>query len=251
MALAIFKTTGRKTHELFSSFSFFFQFFGALISQLIRHGNRVRWRKIIVANLHFSASIVIPLVLISMLIGMALAVSIHLTLARFNLQQQAMVIIQSTMLRDIAPLPIGFVLCVHCGLNLIEKDHPSLHLPPKIVLWETIIPLFAGINIAALLLYTYVFSSFLFSAYITSYFILNTNTDEYLLRLSQIINPLEAIESLLKTLIYATTACLVAGYYYYAVASEIIPTRKAVSRIITRGLFWLLVLSVTFKLIVL
>ncbi|OGV49185.1 MAG: hypothetical protein A3F46_04460 [Legionellales bacterium RIFCSPHIGHO2_12_FULL_42_9] len=183
-----------------------------------------------------------------MLIGMALTVGIHLTLARFHLQQQAMVIIQTTMLRDIAPLPIGFVLCVHCGLNLIEKNHPSLHQSPKVVLLETIIPLFAGINIAALLLYTYVFISFLFSAYITSYFILETNTDEYLLRLSQIINPDEAIESLVKTVVYATTASLIAGYYYYAVASEVMPTRQAVSRIITRSLFWLIVISVGLKL---
>lgn len=250
MTLAIIKTTGRKVHEIFSAFSLFFQFFGELVSQLLRHGNRVTWRKIIVANLAFAGTIVVPLVLISMLIGMALTVSIHLTLARFNLQQQAMMIIQTTMLRDIAPLPIGFVLCVHCGLNLIEKDHPSLHKSPKVVLWETIIPLFAGINIAALLLYTYIFISFLFSAFITSYFILETNTDEYLLRLSQIINPYEAIESLAKTFVYASTAALVAGYYYYAVASRILPTRQAVSRIITRSLFWLIVLSVTFKLII-
>ncbi len=250
MISTILKKTGKKTYQLVETFFFFFEFLGALISQLLRHGNKVTWRKMIVANLHFGTSIVIPLILISMLIGIALTVSVHLTLARFHLQQQAMVIVQTAMLRDIAPLPIGFVLCVHCGLNLIEKDHPSLHQEPKIILWETIIPLFAGINIAALLLYSYVFTSFLFSAYISSYFILESNTDEYLLNLSQLINPCQAIESIVKTLSYATTACLVAGYYYYAVASEIIPTRKAVSRIITRSLFWLLLLSVALKLFI-
>ena len=248
MASAILETTGKKIHKFFGAFTFFFQFFGELVSQFLRHGNRVTWRKIIAANLHFGTTIVIPLILVSMLIGMALTVSIHLTLAHFHLQQKAMVIIQTTMLRDIAPLPIGFVFCVHCGLNLIEEDHPSLHQLPKVVILETIVPLFAGINITALLLYTYVFLSFLFSAYITSYFILETNTNEYLLRLSQIINPYEVIESLVKTVAYASTAALVAAYYYYAVASKVIPTRQAVSRIITRSLFWLIVLSVGFKL---
>ena len=248
MFSTIFKNTGKKIEGLFRSFVFFFQFLGELFSQLFSNANKIAWRQIIIANLHAASSIVIPLILISMLIGMALTVSIHLTLARFHLQQQAMIIVQSTMLRDIAPLPIGFVLCVHCGMNLIEKDHPSLHQPPKTVLLETILPLFAGINIAALLLYTYVFVSFLFSAFITSYFILETNTDEYLLRLSQIINPYETLESLGKTFTYATIACLVAGYYYYAVANNLISIRVAVSRIITRSLFWLLLVSVSFKL---
>ena len=248
MASTFFKNFDKKTYEFIRPFPFFFQFLGESVSQLLRHGNRVAWRNTIITNLQAGSSLVIPLILISMLIGMALTVSIHFTLARFHLQEQAMVIIQTTMIRDIAPLPIGFILCVHCGLNLIEKDHPSLHQPPKVVLLETIIPLFAGINITALLLYTYVFTSFLCSVFITSYFILETNTDEYLLRLSQSINPLEIIDSLIKTFIYATIASLIAGFYYYAVANNAISTRQAVSRIITRSLFWLIVVSVLFKL---
>ena len=237
-------------NQLYFSVTFFFQFLGELISRALRHGNRIVWRKVLIANLYTGASIVIPLVLMSMLIGMAMALSIHITLTRFHVQQQAMLIAQTTMLRDIAPLPIGFVLCVHCGLNLIEKDHPSLHLQPKIVLLETIIPLIAAMNLTALLLYTYVVSSFLLSAFVTSYFILEANTDEYLFQLGGILSPIDLLGSLGKTLFFSTIASLVAGYYYYGVASNVISTRLAVSRVITRSLFWLIVISVSLKLMV-
>jgi ABC-type transporter Mla maintaining outer membrane lipid asymmetry permease subunit MlaE len=250
MPRILVKHVGKNVHELHRSVTFFFQFLGELISQVFRHGNKIVWRKTLVANLYTGASIVIPLILISMLIGMAMALSIHITLTRFHVQQQAMIIAQTTMLRDIVPLPIGFVLCVHCGLNLIERDHPSLHKPPKTVLLETIIPLLAGLNLTAMLLYAYVVSSFLLSAFITSYFILQINTDEYLFRLGDILNPLYLLSSLGKTLFFSTIASLIAGYYYYGVASNVISTRLAVSRVITRSLFWIIIISVSLKLVI-
>lgn len=250
MSAAIFKHTGRKVNEAFDAFVFFFQFLGELTSRVLRHARRIVWAPTIIANLQAGAIIVSPLIILSLLIGMAVTLSIHLTLSRFNLQHQATFILETTLLRDLAPLLIGFVLCVHCGLNLIDKNHPSLHKPPIVVLLETIIPLFAGINICGLILYTYVFTSFILGAFFTSYFILQANTDEYLLRLSEIIEPVDWLASLVKTLVYATIASFIAGYYYYGVASNVITTRQAVSRIITRSLFWLMVISGLFKIII-
>lgn len=74
------------------------------------------------------------------------------------------------------------------------------------------------------------------------------STDEYLLRLSEIINPADVITSLIKTILYASIASYTAGYYYYYVTNKVMPVRRAVSRIITRGLFWLVVISVLVKL---
>jgi hypothetical protein len=54
--------------------------------------------------------------------------------------------------------------------------------------------------------------------------------------------------SILKTLCYCTIVGLTTGYYYYEVAIHDIAVRRAVSRIITRGLFWILVCSAYFKL---
>ena len=189
----------------------------------------------------------LPLVIITMLMGISLALSIHFILARYNLQNEALFIAQDSMIKDIAPLPIGFVLCVHCGLNLIDKNHPSLHQPPQTVLLETIIPLIVAMNITAILLYTYVCSAFYTSVFLAFNYFLHTNTDEYLIKLSRIINPLDIGLSIGKTMLLATIASFIAGYYYYDVALRVLPTRKAVSRIITRGLFWLVVISVLIK----
>ncbi len=77
---------------------------------------------------------------------------------------------------------------------------------------------------------------------------LQISTDEYLLRLSEFMNPYDFGYSILKTVFYASIASFTAGYYYYDVANRILPTRRAVSRIITRGLLWLVVGSLILKL---
>ena len=250
MPLSLFKHTGKKSSELAESVIFFFQFLGALTDQIMNHWSRVIWHHTVSANLRVGASLVLPLVLISVLIGMAMALGIHVILAPFHLQQEAMIIAQTNLLQDLAPFTIGFVLCVHCGLNLIDTNHPSLNHPPYLVIRETIIPLMVGINITALSLYTYVYAAFILSVYFTSSFIVHTNTSEYLFRLAKIINTHELISSLIKTLGYTTLASLIASYYYYGVAYKIMTTRAAVSRVITRSLFWLIVISVLFKIIV-
>ena len=250
MPLFIFKHAGKQTTLISRSIIFFFQYLGELTDCIINRWSNVVWHHTVKSNLYVGATIVIPLIIITMLAGMSLAYSIHVVLTPYHIQDKAMIIAQTTLLRDFAPFTIGCVLCVHCGLNLIDKNHPSLNHPPRFVILETIIPLMVGINFTAVSLYTYVFSSFLLSVFITSYYIVHANMAEYTFRLAELINIHEIVSSLLKTLAYTTIASLVAGYYYYGVASKIITSRAAVSRVITRSLFWLIMVSVLFKLTV-
>lgn len=247
--LKVLGYTGKKFSEFINSVILFFQFLGELTDHILNNWQQVIWKHTIIANLRLGASILFPIMLISMLIGMGMAISIQLILAPYHLQQEAMVIAETSLLRDFAPFTIGFVLCVHCGLNLIDKDHPSLNKPPHIVLLETIVPLIVGLNFTAISLYTYVFASFLLSVFFISYYVVHTNIAEYLYRLSHIINSYELFNSLLKTLGYTTLASLITGYYYYGVAYKVISTRVAVSRVITRNLFWLVIVSVLLKLV--
>ena len=189
----------------------------------------------------------LPLIFVSLLMGMSLAISINYILAPFNLQQQAMLIAENAIIHDFAPMTIGFVLCAQCGLNLIDFYHPDQRQTPDKVLLETIIPLVTGINITALLLFTYVSLAFFVSVLFTFYYFLQLDTHEYLIRLSAVINYADLISSLCKTILYATIASFTAGYYYYDVANRVLSTRKAVSRIITRGLFWLIAMNVLLK----
>lgn len=244
----LFKWTGKKTTANWQALIFFFQFIGDLSSNLLGNWPNIIWKRTFISTLKAGTAIVLPLILVSMLLGISLTFSIHYILAPFNLQNKALFIAQNSLIRDFAPLIIGFVLCVQCGLNLIDAKHPSLHQPLQKVLLETIIPLIFSINFTALLLYAYISVSFYISVFFTFYYFLHSNTHEYLLKLSGIINPIELLSSLSKTVIFATIGSITAGYYYYDVANRVIPTRKAVSRIITRGLFWLVIISVLLKI---
>ncbi|WP_058526073.1 ABC transporter permease [Legionella erythra] len=248
MALILFQRTGEKAGALLQSTLFFFVFFGNFFYSLVCNWNAITWRESFFATLRAGTWVVIPLLFVSMLMGTSLAVSIHYMLAPYNLQHQGMLIAQNTVIHDFAPLTIGFVLCTQCGLNLIDFYHPSLHEDPQKVLLENIIPLVAGFNVTALLLYTYVSLGFLTSIFLTFYYYLKADINEYLIRLGDVITLADLLNSLCKTILYATIASFTAGYYYYDVANRILPTRKAVSRIITRGLFWLITVSVVLKL---
>ncbi|KTC69441.1 ABC transporter permease [Legionella birminghamensis] len=240
--------TGKKFFNLQRAITLFFIYLGHLSYIFIFKWQDVRWKHTILNTLHAGSVLVFPLIILSGLIGTSLAYSINYILAPFNLQNQALFIAQSTIIRDMAPLPIGFIFCVQCGLNLINPDHPSLNHTPDRVMLETILPLIVGVNITAMLLYTYISATFFLSVFLTFSYLLHMSTDEYVLRLSEIINPADVITSLVKTILYATIASYTAGYYYYYVTNKVMPVRKAVSRIITRGLFWLVVISVLVKL---
>lgn len=244
----VFQNTGKKATELYRAFIFYFSFLGHLIASVFLHSNAIVWRPTFTTTLIAGGWIVFPLIVVSVLIGMSMALSIHYILAPFHLQHQAIIIAQTTMLHDAAPLLIGFVLCVHCSLNLINPKHPSLKHSPQDVLLKTIIPLIVSINCTALLLYIYVTLSFLIGVYFTFYYFLQININEYLAGLNDIIYSSDIVGSVAKSLLFATIASVTAGYYYYDVASRILSTRTAVSRIITRGLFWLVVISVLIKL---
>lgn len=248
MALVIFQRSGEAVVSFYRSLVFFFLFLGHFFFCLVFKPWKIHWGNGLMNALRAGSALVLPLIVTSMLIGLSIAFSIHYMLASFNLQNQAMLIAQNTVIHDLAPLTIGFVLCAQCGLNLIEFYHPDLHQKPQKVLYETIIPLIAGINSTAMLLYTYITLAFLSSVYLTFYYFLQVNTEEYVLRLSSSINFNDLLSSIGKTILYATIASFTAGHYYYDVAKRILPTRKAVSRIITRGLFWLITTSVFLKI---
>lgn len=247
MALILFQRSGEAVVTFYRSVVFFFLFLGHFFATLLSKPWKIAWWSGFVNALRAGATLVFPLIIVSMLMGLSLAFSIHYMLASFNLQNQAMLIAQNAVIHDFVPLTIGFVLCAQCGLNLIDFYHPDLHQKPQKVLYETIIPLVAAINITAFLLYAYISLAFLTSVYFTFYYLLQINTDEYLLRLSSSINFGDLSTSVIKTILYSTIASFTAGYYYYDVAKRILPTRKAVSRIITRGLFWLICTSVFLK----
>jgi len=247
----IFQLLGTKTTNFFDGVFNFFRFLGH-ISYSFASGvasSHKEYRRQIAQTLQYGANIVLPLSLVCMILGLSLALSTHLMLSRFNLQQQAMFIAQNTLIHDIVPILIGFVLCAQTALNLIEEKHPVLKSDKEHIVAELIIPLIIGNAINAILLYTYITTALLVSIFITFHYIVNTNISEYMLRLSDTINYQDILWSIGRTLLDTTVASLTAGYYYYALAERRISMRHGVSRILLRGLFWLIMISGIIKII--
>lgn len=244
---AIFYRMGKKTATIFKAVTSFFLYLGHLTHNMLFSWRRIAWRSTVLKNLDAGANLVVPLVFASVLIGFSLTASINYLLAQYGLQNQVLLTAQNILIRNIAPLLIGFVLCVNAGLALIDTNHPSLHKPPHEVMTETIIPLIISINGTALLLYVYIIFAFFLTIIGTFNYFIQGNTTGYLLKLEGIVNPYNLLSSLANTVLYATLAGFLAGHYYYAVSMKRLSTQKAVSLIISRGLFWLVAVSVFFK----
>lgn len=243
-----FHYTGKKTVRLYLSITLFFLYLGYLVEQFITHWRQVAWKRTLTQTMHAGSLMVLPLCLISMLLAISISLSIHYLLMGFKLHNQAMHLVQSMIIRDFAALPIGFVLCVHCGLNLIESRHAPMAGRPQKITLDEIIPLMLGLNVVAVLLYTYVIFSFFVGTFLTSYYFLGTSMQDYWLGLDDSVQVADMIESVCKTIAYASIAGISTGYYYFTISRRHLSLRLGVSRIITRGLFWQIVLSVVFKL---
>lgn len=194
------------------------------------------------------ARLVIPLTFISAVATMSITLNIYYLLSPFGLQNKVEFIAVNIISHDLVPLIIGLVLCIQSSLNLINIQAQKLHHVPHTIILEYIFPILIGINITALLLYTYLFAACLLSMYLTFHYVVHYDIYQFFWRLSNFIRPLDIMCSIFKTLVYATIVSLTVGYYYYEVAIRDILVRRAVSRIITRGLVWIVMASAYLKL---
>ncbi len=149
--MRLYHSLGYKTTRLLRAFIFFFVFFGHFFYCLIGKFTHIHWKSSFLGVLRAGSKLVIPMMLVCMLIGTTMAISIHYFLTKYNLQNQAMYLVQNMIIRDLVPIIIGFVLCVHCSFNLIDEYHPSLNRSPDQVMLETIIPLVVGVGFTALI----------------------------------------------------------------------------------------------------
>ncbi|MGQ3890474.1 ABC transporter permease [Legionella sp. CNM-4043-24] len=249
-----FYHVGLYVTRLLRSIGLFFVFFGHLChSVLISMSGQlsITWNHIWRVLFHSGVALVLPLAFISSLMTVSVTVSTYLILSRFNLQQKNLSIVQDIMTVDLLPVLIGFVLCIQSSLSLINariKITRRQQSPEEVIL-AFVIPIMIGISITALLLYTYVLAAIFLSLYLTFDYLYLLTTHEFILQMSQSISLEEILFSVFKTLLFGLIVSLTAGYYYYQVAVYQITMRRGVSRILTRGLLWLLLSSVLLKLI--
>ncbi|MCL9685862.1 ABC transporter permease [Legionella maioricensis] len=247
-----FKQTGFHVIRFFKSISFFFSFIGHLChscKNIVTRHLAISWPNLLKVLYYSGVSLAIPLIIISSLMAMSLAINSYQIFSKFNLQGQALSIAQTLLVQDFLPTLIGFVLCVQVSLNIINAriKITKLQRTPQEVILEYILPIIIGVNITGLLLHTYLIGVTFLSLYITFHHILNISTQIYLVDIRRTLTVLFFMTSVAKTLLYCSIVSFTAGYYYYQVATRHVPLRRAVSRILTRGSLWLTLSSVYIK----
>jgi ABC-type transporter Mla maintaining outer membrane lipid asymmetry permease subunit MlaE len=236
------------------SFILFFSFLGHLCygaKDFLSGRLSVSWSNVIKIVYYSGAALIIPLIIVNGLIAMSLGLNAHIIFSQVHLQHKALAVSETLLVQDLLPLLLAFVLCVQVALNLITHRVKITKHGQSIeeVMLDYILPIMLGIYLAIFCLYVYIFLSTFASLFLTYHYLVGITSKEYFYQVIRNINMLEIIYSLTKTLIYGTIVSLTAGYYYYQSAVNQMGARKAVSRILTRGAFWLAVASVYGKII--
>ncbi|WP_131781000.1 ABC transporter permease [Legionella gresilensis] len=252
--MTFFYAIGRNTSRVLLSFNLFFAFLGHVGHSALRAifgPTHIVWLNVLKILYNSGTAIVIPLIFISILSAGTLCLNLYFTLQNFNLHEKALPIAQTMLTRDLLPLLIGLVLCVQSSLNLIinrVRITKLRHTPHEVIL-TYILPIFIGTNMCAVLLYAYTLTASLIGlSYIFNYYF-NMTLYEYMLHISHAVKITSLIIGTIKTLLFATIISLTAGYYYYLAAIIHIPLRTAVSRILTRGALWIIVIGALLKVL--
>lgn len=223
----------------------FFIFLGALFYFSITEFKNIAWKQGIGRALYAGFEMFLPLMLVSIAIGIGLSYGLHQLLSPYRLSVSGVFLAQTVLLRDVAPLPIGFILCIKSALILIDSPFPpDLNEGSRdSILLDTVIPQIIGMNVTGLLLYIYGFAACVISVLLSFMLILKNDMSGYLLRLSSLIEPFELMLSLGKALMFMLIATLISGFYYFELVRHKISVRRAVSKILTRGIFWLSIVA--------
>lgn len=195
--------------------------------------------------IYYAGGRLVPsLIVICGLIGLSIPKTVYFLLNPFHLQQKMLLITQNLLTHEVLPLFLGFILCIQAALHLINTRLRRINQTPEKVILEHIWPTISGLNITSLLLYIYAISSIFIGSYFISNYFLGFTSYELLLHFSSVNTLYDLIYSAFKTLILCIVVSFASGYYYYEAAVKHISLRQAVSRIMTRGTFWLVVVSV-------
>lgn len=230
----------------------FFRFLGHLcccIKEVLTGETQISWLNLLNVIFRSGVSLVIPVIVISGLLGISLVINIYNSLSQFNLQDKAFIIAQKYFFYDALPFMINIVLSVQIALSLVSERRARLKKTAHQTILTDIIPLLIGVNVCVLSLYMYSIISVFVSTFICFRYVLNADIHEFFLQLSNSITSYGILYSIFKTFLFCTLVSVIACYYHYEVAEGYLSVRKAVSRIMTRSFIALVVSSIYFKFI--
>lgn len=253
MSIAVHLST-RKKIMLFGLEPFinFFHFFGHLcitLKSLCSRQLSLSWNDLLQTVMRSGLRLMLPMIVVSGLIGTSLVINIYRTLSPYHLQHDILLFAQNELLFDFLPFLINLILAIQSALYLVDARIKELQKDPSAVVLTNIIPIMIGTNISALLLYIYTINTVFISLYYCFRHLLFADVHEYLFYIANTFTSEAIIYSFFKTNLYCTLVSLIVGYYYYEVAEHKMEIRVAMSRIITRSFIWLVFFSIYFKFI--
>jgi ABC-type transporter Mla maintaining outer membrane lipid asymmetry permease subunit MlaE len=242
---------GRSSMSLASSIRLFFTFIGHFFSHLFKFMSRkikIDWSMLFVTIYLSGARLMLPIIIISGILGFSLSVTLFSIFNELHLGRRALPIAQMAVIIHLAPLLIGVILSIQSALNLINAKVHQLHHTPNQVMSEHIIPIVFGVIITGLLLYIYCLAAFLGSIFATFHYALKIDVHYNLAHIATSISVHSLDLSIIKVAIYCVIISLIIGYYYYKIATRKISLRKAVSRIMTRNLLCIIFFNAYFNI---
>lgn len=235
---------------IFDAIVLFFRFLGHLvccIEEILSGREKLYWLKLFKVVYQSGVKLLVPIVLISAILGITLVLNIYSTLRPFNLEKNGFLIAQNIFFYDVLPFLINIIISVQMALNLVQNGRIRAQKDTHKTIIADIIPILIGVNICAVALYMYALTAVYMSAFVFFRYFLRADIHEFILQLSTTITGYSMFFSLLKTFLLGVMISVIACYYNYQVAVDYLPVRTAVSRIITRSFILLAVGSVYFK----
>jgi len=241
-----FREIGHSSMLIAGSLRLFFTFLGHFFLTLFNPRNQhltIHWA-ILTKTIYLSgARLMLPVSIISGILGFSLALTLFPIFNGFHLGRHALPIAQMAVVSYLAPLSVGIILSIQSALNLINASVHELQLSLDETMYEYIFPVMLGIILTGVLLYVYALFAALVGVYLTFQYVHNVDVYDHLVHLANTISWYTLDYSLLKVFIYCIIIALVVGYYYYKIALRLISLRKAVSRVMTRSLLCIIVFS--------
>lgn len=242
----VFRRFSKHIITFLHSLELAFRFLGHLVDSTIKviFGKlSIDWPNTLEMIYYSGARLVILLSFIGILLGATVSQTVYALLKPFQLHQRVLPIVQNILTHEILPVLIGFILCIQAALHMVNTRLEHYQENPEAIILAQVLPIIVGMNIASLLLYVYLVSAIFFSFYLTFHFMLGFTNNEFLSYVVSSTTLFDLIYSVVKTLILCIIVGLTSGYYYYEASIRHIYLRKAVSRILTRGSFWLIIAS--------
>ncbi|WP_367607560.1 ABC transporter permease [Legionella sp. W05-934-2] len=225
---------------------FIFQFVGHLsqtAKDMLLGKLTINWSRLWVVVYFSGVRLVIPLIIISALLSISIAQMVYVTLSPFHLQKQVLPIAQSILTREFLPIFIGLILCIQSAVRFIDTKTQQANQTGTDALTEQVIPIMIGVSLTSIFLFAYAIGAVILSFYLVFHYKLSLSTYEFISHILSARTRFELIYSAFKTLILSFVVAIVAGFYYFESAVNHTTLSKAVSRTMTRGIFWLIVTS--------